>query len=369
MTVSSIPMLLSPTPTRGFLYIGDPHVWSKKPGRRRDDDFLATILGKLGQAAEIANRHHLWPICPGDLLHDDDDHDPVMLLNLTRALQKFDRKMICLVGNHDKDEAHLSERNSLLLLGVAGQLHLIDRSGFCGVISMHTPSGEMKVAIGGTPYGDHIPQDVASFLGAGFDPKADVKRAHVLAGVDTIVWMTHEDLAFQGAYPGAKSIEEIRGVDACFNGHMHGTSLPHKVGMTSWYNPGNITRMSVDTMDHKPSVWEWLPLEEQEMGTQQGLRVPLLHQHILNHVQGEYAFTLEGLHATAMMPARALEGLPTSAFAERLLSDRIQQRSDDGTFTRESLETILEALQVPDLVKETARRRQEQAARNLSERA
>ena len=75
MTEFSLPMLFSPNPTRGVLYIGDPHVWSKKPGRRRDEDFLATILGKLGQAAEIANKNHLWPICPGDLLHDDDDHD------------------------------------------------------------------------------------------------------------------------------------------------------------------------------------------------------------------------------------------------------------------------------------------------------
>lgn len=351
------------------MYIGDPHVWSKKPGRRRDEDFLATVLGKLSQAADIANRLDLWPVCPGDLLHDDDDHDPVMLLNLTRTLQKFNRKMICLVGNHDKDEAHLSERNSLLLLGVAGQLHLIDRSGFCGVIEMDTPEGIKKVAIGGTPYGDPMPQDVASFLGADFDPKANPRRAHAILGVDRIVWMTHEDLAFQGAYPGARAIEEIRGVDTCFNGHMHGTALPHKAGMTAWYNPGNITRMSVDTMDHKPSVWEWLSTETEEMGTQQGLRVPLLRQHVLTHVQGELAFSLEGLHAAAIMPAKSLENLPQSAFAERLLSDCLQQRSDDGTFTRESLETILDAAQVSDIVRETAIRRQEQAARNLSSRA
>lgn len=369
MSTLSLPVFEIDRPTRGFLFIGDPHVWSKKPGRRRDDDFLATILNKLSQAAEISNRLDLWPICPGDLLHDDDDHDPVMLLNLTRTLQKFNRKLICLVGNHDKDEAHLSERNSLLLLGVADQLHLIDRSSFSGIIPMETEKGSIRIAIGGTPYGDPIPKDVSSFLGVGFDPGEDPRRAQQLLGVDSIVWMTHEDLAFQGAYPGAQAIEEIRGVDACFNGHMHGTSLPHKAGMTAWYNPGNITRMSVDTMDHKPSVWQWIPGETEEMGTQQGLRVPLLHQHILTHTQGEFAFSLEGLHATAIMPAQVMETLPSSAFAERLLADRIQQRSDDGTFTRESLENILESAQVSDLVKEITRRRQEQAATKLSERA
>ena len=369
METSPLRLLFHPAPTRGLLFIGDPHVWSRKPGRRRDASFQATILAKLGKAADLANRLNLWPICPGDLLHDDEDQETEMLIPLTRALQKFDRKMLCLVGNHDKDEGRLSERNALLLLGVAEQLHLIDHSGFHGVIPMEAEDGTVcRVAIGGTPYGDPIPRDVASFLGADFDPKADPRRARQMAGADRIVWMTHDDLAFQGAYPGAKPIEEIRGVDACFNGHMHGTSMPHLAGMTAWYNPGNITRMSIDTVDHIPSVWQWDPFETQTMATQQGLCVPLLHRHVLEHVPGRQIFDLEGTHATAIAPSIVFgETKGSSAFAERLLSDRLQHRTDDGAFTRESLEDILAAIEVPDAVREITRHLQEKAANLLAE--
>lgn len=344
-------------------------MWSRKPGRRRDASFTQTILGKIEQAADIANALNLWPICPGDLLHDDEDQETQMLIPLARVLQKFDRKMICLVGNHDKDEANLSERNALLLLGVVDQLHLIDQSGFLGAIEMEHEDGRRKtVGIGGTPYGYPIPKDVASFLGAEFNPKADPRRACEMAGVDTIVWMTHDDLAFQGAYPGAKPIEEIRGVDTCLNGHMHGTAMPHLAGMTAWYNPGNITRMSVDTQDHLPSVWQWDPFETEEMATQQGLRVPLLRQHVLKHVEGSQIFDLEGTHATAITPTALACKVENSAFAQRLLSDRLVHRSDDGVFTRESLEDILATVEAPEQVKEITRRLQEEAANKIAER-
>lgn len=369
MSIQPLSLLAHNRPTRGFLFIGDPHVWSRKPGRRRDTSFTQTILHKIELAAKIANELDLWPICPGDLLHDDEDQETQMLIPLSRVLQKFDRKMICLVGNHDKDEAHLSERNALLLLGVVDQLHLIDHSGFFGAIQMESENGEQKlVGIGGTPYGHPIPQDVASFLGADFDPKSDPNRACKLAGVDTIVWMTHDDLAFQGAYPGAKPIEEIRGVATCMNGHMHGTAMPHLAGMTAWYNPGNITRMSVDTKDHLPSVWQWSPFETDEMATQQGLRVPLLRQHVLDHVEGSLIFDLEGTHATAIAPTPLAGIVQSSAFAQRLLSDRLVHRSDDGVFTRESLEDILAVVEAPEQVKEITRRLQEEAAERIGAR-
>ena len=229
-----------------------------------------------------------------------------------------------------------------------------------------------NIAIGGTPYGASIPANVAQFLDApAANASANPRQAHLLAEVDQIVWMTHDDLAFQGAYPGAKPIQEILGVDACFNGHMHGTALPHRAGMTAWYNPGNITRMSVDTKDHVPSVWEWSCFEDEQMGTQQGLRVPLLRQHTLTHVRGDEVFDLEGRHAAAAPHKLVMaEGdRVRSGFAERLLADRVQHRTDDGIFTRESLEEVLEASKAPELVKEITRNLQEQAVEKLAEKA
>lgn len=367
-TSPNFPLKISIHPTLGFLIIGDPHVWSKQPGRRRDESFLDTIIDKLHQAAEIANKLNLWPLILGDLMHDDNDHKVSTLIKLSRALQRFDRKPVCLVGNHDKDENYLSENNALLLLGVTNQLDLIDRNEMWGIVEIQGENGQVKkVAVGGTPYGGEIPVDLGKTLGLG------KKSVHEALGVDQVLWMTHEDLAFSGAYPTALPIQEIKGVDLAFNGHMHGTTLPQKAGMTAWYNPGNITRMSVDLMNHVPSVWSWTPFENATMKTQQGLDVPLVTQYPLVYKPGPEIFSLEGRHATAVLP----EDMPHdedkektershSAFAEKLLLDRDLSRTDDGTYTRESLEDIFAQKQTTDAVKNILRRTQEKAANKVS---
>ena len=86
--------------TQGILFIGDPHLWSFKPGRRRDASFRDTVLGKIAQAAEISNRLNLWPIFLGDLFHAPDDNDVSTLVGLVRVLGTFDRKPVTLEGNH-----------------------------------------------------------------------------------------------------------------------------------------------------------------------------------------------------------------------------------------------------------------------------
>lgn len=337
-------------PTRGLLLIGDPHLWSKKPGRRREASFMETVLGKLEQAATIANANDLWPVCLGDLLHDDQDEDTEMLIKLGRVLRRFDRKPVTLVGNHDKDEDQLSERNPLLLLGESDQIDLIDRSGFWGRIVLTHPDGRTQsVAVGGTPYGQALPADVASFVGLAEDPKADPGRSHAALGVDTVVWLTHDDLAFEGAYPGAKPLRLIRGVDLAVNGHMHGTALPHALSegdhRMAFYNPGNITRMSVDVADHVPSVWSWEPWELATMGSAQGVPVPRLERHPLQHVAAADAFNFEGRHAVAVAEPVLSTG---SAFVERLAHDAHLARTDDGVFVRESLMRLIVEHQVPE---------------------
>src|SRR5690606_4518046 len=103
------------------------------------------------------------------------------------------------------------------------------------------------------------------------------------ADVDTALWLTHEDLAFEGSYPGALPIQPIPGVDMVVNGHMHATKTPVLAEGTAYYNPGNITRMSIDLAEHVPSVWEWSPFDNDGMPSATGQRVPALVQHPLAH--------------------------------------------------------------------------------------
>jgi hypothetical protein len=329
-------------PTRGFLFIGDPHLWSRQPGRRLDASFLDTVLGKMEWAAELANNLGLQPLILGDLLHADRDQDTRMMVRLARALKKFKRKPMTLLGNHERDELQLTERNPLMLLQETDQIEVLGQSGAWGVINISNLSGENKrVLVGGTPYGMPIPTSLAEL--AGLTETATHNEILSSFGVDEIVWLTHEDLAFDSAYPGSQPIHSICGAGLAVNGHMHKTSRPYWTDGTIWHNPGNITRMSVDLADHKPSVWEWNPWMNDKMVSIQGIEVKSLRQHVIPHANGAAIFILEGRRAEATVAAGPAIEVVGSRFAAELAVDRSQLRTDDGAFVRETLAQDFEA--------------------------
>ncbi len=336
--MSTFPKIFSPLPTHGLLFIGDPHLWSFKPGRRRDTSFKDTVLRKITLAAEISNRLKLWPIFTGDLFHQPDDNNTQMLVQLMRVLDLFDRPPVSLEGNHDKNQLQLADNNPLRLIEVAGKLGIIQDTW--GTLDLQSAQGDThRVAIGGTPYGQALP---VSFKDAfGTERTADI---------DTALWLTHEDLAFDGSYPDALPLLPISDVEMVVNGHMHGTKLPVRVEDTVYYNPGNITRMSVDLADHQPSVWEWTPFGKETMVSSTGQKVPLLRQHVLDHTPGAEIFDFEGRHTKKS----AIQVEAQSNFVAQLLEQPSNQRTDDGTHARQALHQVLDELNAPDAVRSIA---------------
>ena len=357
---SSLVELKHPSkPTHGLIFIGDPHLWSFKPGRRRDASFRDTVLGKIAQAAEISNRLNLWPILLGDLFHAPDDNDVSTLVGLVRVLGLFDRKPVTLEGNHDKDELKLSERNPLTLLRETGQIDVMEVSGPWATLVLESTDGkEHHVQIGGTPYGSPLPLSYESIF-------SQPRPAHI----GTVVWITHEDLAFEGSYPGALPLEAMPGIDLVVNGHMHATKLPVHRDDTVFYNPGNITRMSIDQAEHVPSVWEWTPFSNQTMPSSTGTKVPKLVQHVLKHVSAADIFDFEGRHSkNVSVPTQAPES-GGSRFVEIMKQDRMTGRTDDGEFTRESLLAVLEELEATEEVRNISQRICDTAIRQHQEAA
>ena len=356
------PLRQHPTrPTRGILWIGDPHVWSFKPGRRRDASFRDTVLNKIAQAVRISNERDLWPVFLGDLFHVPDDNDISTLIRLIRVLNAFERKPVTIDGNHDKDELTLSEKNPLQLLVESDQIELISSSAPWARLNLQAPDGrEHLVVVGGTPYGRPIPQSFAEAFGA--------ERS---SDIGTALWVTHEDLAFEGAYPGALPLEPIPGVDIVVNGHMHATKLPVDRDGTVYYNPGNITRMSIDLAEHVPAVWEWSPFVTDSMASASGTRVPLFQRHALEHAPAGEAFDFEGRHArSAVLPAGPVaEEEKQSVFVQIIKEEPADERTDDGTHARESLEAVLVDLEVPEDVRRIAEHLCEQAIRHHQEEA
>ncbi|MNR71626.1 3',5'-cyclic adenosine monophosphate phosphodiesterase CpdA [compost metagenome] len=298
------------TPTEmqfdGLLFIGDPHVSSRRPGRRKDD-YLASVLEKLAFCAQLCRTHNLLPVILGDLLHRNDDSNLKLLNGLVAALKQFPVPPLALEGNHDKEETSLTDADVLFLLAQTGVVQVITEPGLVGTYQVQGKPVRLFAA----PYGSPIPKSVA-------------------AGEGTAVLITHHDMAFEGAYPGSLAIEEVKGVAMVVNGHMHDTKPSVTVGQTVWYNPGNIEPLSVDVAHHVPCAWVWNGEANQ----------PLVAEKLPH---GADLFDLTGLQVAAGDADAAVAALQTSSkFAEMIAEESAKQsdaeRTDDVSVLGEDLE-------------------------------
>lgn len=303
-------MTEAPMPAAGLLFIGDPHLSSRRPGRRRDPDFAEVGLGKLGQALALADAMDLVPVILGDLFDRAREDDHALLARTIRMLHATRHKAWCLVGNHDRVHATLSDDTALAVLREAGAVRVMDRSGPAALLDL----GGRRVGLGGTPHGQEIPRRVAD----AFD------------GADAVVWLTHHDLDFPASYPGAAPIFEMEGCGLVVNGHMHATEAPRRRRGTVWWNPGNILRRSVDQIGHRPAVWSWRPDDPQSLSAH-----PLAFEQDVFDLTGRIAAPiapgLDGAHAAGH-----------SLFADLLKAESRSEmaRTADGSVLLEDLEQL-----------------------------
>lgn len=228
----------------GLLFVGDPHITAYKPGTRTDENFLNVSLDKIEQAVEIAKSNNLYMIILGDLFDDDQETNPLMLTKLIKILKKLPNPAVTIVGNHEKVQTNLTDDTFLAALRESGCIYTIEGNGFWGRFKFN----QDVVYLGGTAYGKQIPNDLKQLY--------DYNQMEF--GAQTI-WLTHHDLAIGTFYPGCITPFEVVGCDMIVNGHDHTPKDPVKVGQTTYFNPGNILRMSVDKKDQIPKVWKWSP--------------------------------------------------------------------------------------------------------------
>ena len=217
-----------------MLFIGDPHLASKIPGYRKDD-YMTAIFNKLEYALNFADENRLLPVILGDLFHWPRDNATRLL---TRLMRLFDNRLVLSVtGNHDTTEQNLQDDDSLAVLAAAGKITLLDQNGpWKGMIN------GVFVTIGGTSWSERLP---SSFTAA---PNS------------LVVWIAHHNICFSDGEEGVKP-REIQGVHLLINGHIH-RPMPEQVhGMTTWMNPGNISRVarSEGVRGAVPSILKIIP--------------------------------------------------------------------------------------------------------------
>lgn len=307
-----------PFRARGFLFIGDPHVSSTRPGRR-NDDYLESVLGKLSQAARIAHERRLVPVVLGDLIHRDTENSISMVTRLARVLREFPCPPLDLEGNHGKTQSRPGVGDIEVLLHEAGVLELVSEAG---CVRTYDFEGG-RVALYATPFGAPLPTDLQQY-----EP---------LVEADVRVLITHHDMAFDGAYPGAQPLAEVRGAHLLVNGHMHKTATSVRRGMTMLHCPGNIEPLSVDCIDHVPAAWEWNFDTAEQL-----LAHPLAHHRD--------CFDLTGQLVAAGDAAQAVQQLARSEFAELLEADAAMDaaRTDEAAILLDDLESVLAEAQVSE---------------------
>lgn len=304
---------------KGILFIGDPHVSGKNIGRRKDN-YLESVLNKLEQAAEIANKNNFITLILGDFFHRNDENNIKALNRTLKTLSLFDHAPWTLEGNHDKELDSLSEEDALSLFVQAKALNLLDSSK------------KLIFKINGNPvichnfaYGSFISHTVDRF---------DCKTSFAL---------THHDLAFENPYPGSIELKEIFGCDFVVNGHMHGTKKSELKGSTWWHNPGNIEPLSVDLMHHVPRVWVWKGLQNNQA---------------LEPIELSYekdVFDLTGVSVQAGDAQQAVAQLiqESSAFADALKGESTLEadKTEDASVLEQDLKDVLDAANASDETK------------------
>lgn len=223
----------------GFLFIGDVHLSTRRPGTRTDKNYTEVILGKVQQSIEIANERRLVPVFLGDIYHRPEESSETLKTLLLRILNSSWTKPITNIGNHDMRGLRLSDSDTLSVLEESGAF-IMNRDS--APLAEYFIEGR-RIGIGATPYGQEIPREVETLF-----PKAD-----------GVVWITHHDLAFEGIYPGATEPFAITGCGLVVNGHMHLYKDPITKGDTMWCNFGSLTRTAIDAINQEPSVWSFSP--------------------------------------------------------------------------------------------------------------
>lgn len=240
---------------KGLLFIGDPHLASRIPGYRKDN-YMEAILKKLDYALLYAEEHQLLPVILGDLFHWPRDNATRLLTQLIRLFEN--RLVLSVTGNHDTTEQILQDDDSLAVLAAANRIYLLDHSGpWKGTIN------NTSVVIGGSTWCDHIPTS--------FDNASN----------SLIIWITHHNICFSDSEKMGMKPQELPGIHLVINGHIH-RPRPHEThGMTTWINPGNISRIqrSEEVRTAIPSVLMLTPLQNFTWLT---VNIPLPHESFEN---------------------------------------------------------------------------------------
>ena len=234
---------------QGIIFGPDVHADERGPSTRMDN-YGQTILSKLTQIMSVANAENRIAVFPGDFMGRSRVNSDYIKSQIMKILQMSQFRPIIYPGNHDMSADYLSEQDSLYLFQASGVAHVQRFSGETVTVEMEdSQTGQTRiVGIGGTPYGQDIPDSATFSL-------ADGRRA------DLGVWFTHHNLPFSQHYEDQTiyGFKGISGVHTVINGHLHHPSpsvrqpVERAGHFTDWHNPGSVTQTNSNERASTPT--------------------------------------------------------------------------------------------------------------------
>lgn len=234
-----------------LLFVGDMHLRSATPARRKDD-FAEAQFKKVSQIFEIGKQHKAPIIQTGDIF-DTEASDLKTMVRYLPMFLKYPYKVYSAIGNHDVYGASIATvpRTALGLFASTGAVTLLGHDA--------TLLNDWKAAVFGTSYmHDGEPKPERGIA-------TNILVVHDMILVDKI-WKEQDHFTY--AYDYAIQHSDW---DVILCGHYH-YSFEHRQGQVLVVNPGAVVRIKASKGDMalKPSVvlydtasrkTEWITLD------------------------------------------------------------------------------------------------------------
>lgn len=312
------------------MFIGDPHVSSEQPSTRHDDiHILDTVLDKLAQAAKISHETKSYVLIEGDLLHNKKENNISLLNRLIKVLKSFYYPPLSVIGNHEKIESEINHKDMITVLIQTGVIQAIEDNE----LTVRIKIKDQIVDIGGTNYGSIIPDKI--------------KRSKK---TNKVIWLTHHNLMFQQYYPGCQPLKEIDGVDLAVNGHIHDTKPQVQIKKTTWWNTGNILRLSKDMADHVPSVWLWNP-EHHDNNKQKLIQIPLQYKKEI-FKKNEVIESNSKQDFSDISFNNEQNKLKFIELIDQVATEQENNKTSDKDIVKEHMNNLAELNNIPDVIKQ-----------------
>jgi len=234
-----------------ILVVGDLHLRTRTPRRRKEADFEAVCLGKLKQIVDIGRKHADYVIQVGDFFHHPDPSKG-LIAGVIEALQEQSPHLgeepphwYAIHGQHDLryHSQEAANRSALKVLDAAGVLNVVD-NGLVFYDGFQTAadggSFSIPMRLFGAPFGQ-VPPECP-------DHGYSILVSHVMVG-DKPLWLGHE-LTGPEDY-----VMKYPGFALYLVGDYH-YPFSTKVGDTWVINAGAVLRLTADERDRcrRPKV-------------------------------------------------------------------------------------------------------------------